>query len=338
MRLYKETIIYVGCPSYNKTGGTELAHQLVKEICKNGRKAKILYYDINEKNKPNEMINPAFRIYVDNYVTVDQVVDERSNILVIPEINIEVLNRFERIQKSIWWMSVDNYVKRDGFVNAVKFYGFWKATKLVLKREITIFEKKLTNGVTHLYQSEYAKKFLLENGITNIARLSDYLNDTYLNVSSVDLTDRHNNVLYNPKKGIDFTKKLIATSSNLNWVPIQNMTTEEVRELLLHSKVYIDFGNHPGKDRFPREAAISGCCIITGKRGSAANDIDINIPKKYKFDDTEENIASIIEKIKFCLNNYRDASKDYEEYRRSILSEKAEFISDVKKLFIKNNV
>ena len=64
---------------------------------------------------------------------------------------------------------------------------------------------------------------------------------------------------------------------------------------------------------------------------------DINIPKKYKFDDTEENIASIIEKIKFCLNNYRDASKDYEEYRRSILSEKAEFISDVKKLFIKNN-
>ena len=77
---------------------------------------------------------------------------------------------------------------------------------------------------------------------------------------------------------------------NLHWKAIENMSTEEVAELLNRSKVYIDFGNHPGKDRFPREAAISGCCIITGQRGAAANDIDVMIPRSYKFPDKTSSI------------------------------------------------
>lgn len=52
------------------------------------------------------------------------------------------------------------------------------------------------------------------------------------------------------------------------------------------SKVYIDFGNHPGKDRIPREAAISGCIVITGKRGAAAFAEDVCIPETYKFDES----------------------------------------------------
>ena len=47
------------------------------------------------------------------------------------------------------------------------------------------------------------------------------------------------------------------------------MTPEQVVDLMSESKVYIDFGNHPGKDRIPREAVINGCCVITGVRGSA---------------------------------------------------------------------
>lgn len=69
------------------------------------------------------------------------------------------------------------------------------------------------------------------------------------------------------KKGIKFTKKLIDKSIGIKWIPIENMTTQQVKSLLGNSKVYVDFGNHPGKDRFPREAAIMGCCVITGKRG-----------------------------------------------------------------------
>lgn len=59
-------------------------------------------------------------------------------------------------------------------------------------------------------------------------------------------------------------------AQDLRWVPLIGMTTEEMRSCMSKSKVYIDFGNHPGKDRIPREAAISGCIVITGKRGAAA--------------------------------------------------------------------
>ncbi|WP_225361560.1 hypothetical protein [Limosilactobacillus reuteri] len=61
MNIRKNTIIYVGCPAFNNTGGTELAHQLVREINELGGHAKILYYDITVKNNA-ETVNPALEI------------------------------------------------------------------------------------------------------------------------------------------------------------------------------------------------------------------------------------------------------------------------------------
>lgn len=50
------------------------------------------------------------------------------------------------------------------------------------------------------------------------------------------------------------------------------------------SMIYIDFGEHPGKDRIPREAAMRDLIVITGRDGAAVNDVDVSIPKKYKID------------------------------------------------------
>lgn len=332
MRVEKNTVIYVGCPAFNKTGGTELAHQLVKTLLDNGKNAYILYYDTN-KIEDSSLINPAFTKYVSEYVTLNQVDDKAENILVVPEIRIELLSSFNKLQKAIWWMSVDNYLKNNGFMNAVKFYGVLRASKLLLTSKIALFEKKLDNQTLHLYQSEYARLFLKSKGITNVARLSDYLNDAYLNTKDVTIEGRKDNVLYNPKKGIAFTQKLIKASPQFNWIPIQNMTTDEVRELLLTSKVYVDFGNHPGKDRFPREAAISGCCIITDKKGSAKNSVDICIPESYKFEDVSSNIELVTLKIKDCLDFFEKNIQSFDSYRESILSEKKVFENDVKTLF-----
>lgn len=332
MRVEKNTVIYVGCPAFNKTGGTELAHQLVKTLLENGKNAYILYYDTN-KIGDNSLINPAFTKYVSEYVTLNQVDDKAKNILVVPEIRIELLSSFNKLQKAIWWMSVDNYLKNNGFMNAVKFYGFLRAAKLLLTNKIALFERNLNNQTLHLYQSEYARLFLESKGVTNVARLSDYLNDTYLNTSEVSIKERKDNVLYNPKKGIVFTQKLIKAAPQFNWIPIQNMTTDEVRELLLTSKVYVDFGNHPGKDRFPREAAISGCCIITDKKGSAKNSVDISIPESYKFEDVSSNIELVILKIKNCLDSFEKNVQSFDSYRASILNEKKVFENDVKSLF-----
>ena len=76
------------------------------------------------------------------------------------------------------------------------------------------------------------------------------------------------------------------------------MTRNEIIRLLQRVKIYIDFGNHSGKDRIPRETAILKCCVMTGLRGSAKYKEDVNIPFDYKFEDKNENISKVIGKIK----------------------------------------
>jgi hypothetical protein len=164
--------------------------------------------------------------------------------------------------------------------------------------------------------------------------LSGYLNEDFLKTQT-DLSKKENIVAYNPKKGFSFTQKIISSAKDIKFVPLINMSREEVIKTLQRAKVYIDFGNHPGKDRLPREAAILGCCVITGKRGSAAFFEDVPIPDEYKFEDKEENIPKIIKKIKDCFENFEKRYKDFEYYRQVIKNEPQKFIEDLKKIFVK---
>jgi hypothetical protein len=164
--------------------------------------------------------------------------------------------------------------------------------------------------------------------------LKAYINISFIE-NHIDLSKKQNIVAYNPKKGFNFTRKIIREGKGLRFVPLENMSREEVIETFKKAKVYIDFGNHPGIDRLPREAAILGCCVITGKRGSAAFFEDVPIPDEYKFEDKEESIPKIIEKIKDCFKNFEERYKDFEYYRKVIRNEPQKFIEDLKRIFIK---
>lgn len=333
LNVSNKTTIYVLCPSYNKTGGTELAHQLVYEINRNHVDAKIAYYE----NQPNPMkINEAFLGYVNSFVQLNEIVDSPENVLIAPEVCTKYLKPYKSIQKCIWWMSVDNYLKWHQAKMTYQCNGLWVVLKGILKGKIFFRKPSFDKKITHFYQSEYAKKFLENCGVTKAYRLSDYLNSSYFNL---DLnTQRKDQVLYNPRKGIQFTQALMAAAPDIKWVPLQGMTTDQVKDTLLHSKVYIDFGNHPGKDRFPREAAMCGCCVITGKRGSAKYFEDIPIADDFKFDESANTLPLIIAKIRECISNYAEISQNFNHYRDFIQSEYNTFLSDVKENFsIKEN-
>lgn len=321
-------IFYILAPAFYKTGGTELAHQLVYELNKQGGNAQITYYDWQKYADP---INPQFRQYVDTYTKIEDIKDEPSNFLMLPEVKYYLTDNYSNIKKGIWWMSVDNYLKNDGYLNAIKIIGFYKATKALIRKRIKLFHRGFDKGIYHFYQSEYAHQFLLQNGVKNTYKLSDYVNDEYL--MPRHSSSRNEYVLYNPKKGFSFTKRLIEKSSDLHWIPIENLTTHEVKELLSQSMVYVDFGNHPGKDRFPREAAISGCCIITSKSGSAGYYEDIPIESKYKFDKTLKNLDEIVARIRECIIKYNMNICDFEEYRKMISCEHEVFKNDVRNFF-----
>lgn len=337
LNISNKTTIYVLCPSYNKTGGTELAHQLVYAINQNHIDAKIAYYEnyANGGGGLNPMkINDAFLGYVDSFVTLDKIVDSPDNILIAPEVCTEYLKSYKAIQKCIWWMSVDNYLKWHNVKVTYQYNGLWTVIKGIIKRKVRFGLPSFDPNITHFYQSEYAKKFLEKCGAAKSYRLSDYLNKEYLDVNPG--LERKDVVLYNPRKGYAFTKKLIDSAPEIMWRPLQNMTTEQVKDTLLCSKVYIDFGNHPGKDRFPREAAMCGCCVITGKRGSAKFFEDVPIADEFKFEENNESLERIIGKIKNCLADYSNQSKKFDGYREFIKGEYDIFQEDVKKIFVGN--
>lgn len=339
------TIIYIASPSI-ASGGPELLHQLCHTLISLGLDARIYYFDTDSLSpKPAE-----YNCYqTKTTFTID---DHPSHLLIVPEVNTELLLTFQAIQKTIWWLSIDNYYAIALSQRTwTKLIGYFNRITKILNLSLSIPSPSLahfirTNSLDtvntkeancHFVQSHYALEHLMSRGISQdkISYLSDFINNDYTSSQYNNaLSIRKNHVLYNPKKGLEFTKKLIEHSPELEWIPLINLNRNELIELLLTSKLYIDFGNHPGKDRFPREAAICGCCIITGKKGSAGNNIDIPIPQCYKFNDDEDAFDQIITQIKFCLHNYSDASADFDSYQSHITFEKEEFEKDVERIFI----
>lgn len=329
--------VYVLCPKGIKTGGPELLHQLVFTInmFDNGPKAYLTYTSETSERAPVE----AYREYIgDSGIEESQIEDDENNVIVFPEINLNLMHKFRNAKKYIWWLSVDNFLLKT-FSGYKKERGILRAIKHALIGDLYICNSNsaIKSADKHLCQSFYAIDYLKSRGINDekIEYLADYINDMYVeNSSEYAKCDKISRVLYNPKKGKEFTQKLIdAAPNNIEWVPLINLTNAQVADYLSTSKLYIDFGNHPGMDRFPREAATCGCCVITDKRGSAKFKEDVNIPDQYKFEDKEENIPAILEQIEYCLNNYDVAFKDFENYRNIIKGQKAKFVEDVNKVF-----
>jgi len=323
LNVTNKSIVYVPCPASHATGGTEVLHQFVYQLNKLGVNAQLFYYRIKKGVDP---IHPRFHKYVQQYAT--HIEDNERNILVVPETRTEYLYRHPRIQKAIWWLSVDFFYDTadvDRWSTLMKMTGITRRYNLKKPNKLTID--------LHMVQSRYAALHLEKHGIHNYDYLSDYLNASFFAPATAPAPTKEDRILYNPKKGWAFTQQLIQQAPQLNWFPLENMTPDEVAQACRTSKVYIDFGQHPGKDRFPREAAISGCCVITGQKGAAANDTDIPIPTSYKFADTTESIPGILQQISYCHTHYNEATRDFDTYRNIIEQQEAEFHSQLRKIF-----
>lgn len=331
--LKKFNNIYILCPANHKTGGTELLHQLANELHANGKTVHIAYYFEGKKANKANPIPDAFKQYNFIACTEKDIPNVSDALLIVPEVCIGKIKKHAKCTTIIWWLSVDNFYKHESIKSISKNFGFLSALKHICIGDL--YNPKLLNKVDyHFYQSYYAKDFLISKGIEQekLFYLSDYINDIYLTLTPN--SNKEDIVLYNPKKGFEFTSKLIEYDKSIKWVPIINMTNEQVRDIMCKAKVYVDFGNHPGKDRIPREAAICGCCIITGLNGSAKFHEDVPIPEKYKFDSSNDNIEHIIMRIHNIMNNYDKISNDFNEYKKFISNEKSTFKKDVKKYFV----
>lgn len=313
--------VYVCCPGDVVTGGPELLHQFVDALQKNNIDAYILYRPFNKKFS----VPQQYKHYKTPVAEYSDDISSSNSIVVLPEVDTGLSKYFPRAHIVVWWLSVDFYFSYTGN-HPIKEFILDKIN-IVTGRRKTISRMKL---YSHYAQSEYARNFLLQNGI-EASMLTDYLGSAHLDVD-VKKSDKEREkiIAYNPKKGVLFTNKLISNNGDYKFVAIKNMTPQQVRNLLLSAMIYIDFGNHPGKDRFPREAAMAGCCIITGRKGSALNNIDICIPLKYKLNENDRNVNAIFRTlVDDIFDNFESITMEFSEYRKIIQNEPKVFEEQV---------
>uniref|UniRef100_UPI003F9645E5 hypothetical protein n=1 Tax=Mycobacterium sp. TaxID=1785 RepID=UPI003F9645E5 len=245
--------------------------------------------------------------------------------VVLPEVYSRHLERFADCRIMFWWMSVNNFHK------AVASTGASAGAEIeALQRHAGI----------HLYQSEYARGFLASADLAPAARLSDKLADDYIAaIGTPPTAGRRDLIAFNPAKGYARTEQIFyALTKSLRQAPqvveLKDRSREEIRRVLSEAKVYIDFGEHPGKDRLPREAAALGACVLTNRRGAAGNAVDLPIPEDCKIDDRkpkwERRAAN---KIHELLGDYTNQAPRFDEYRRQIAGEPHQFAADVAALF-----
>ena len=321
--------IFVACPGNATTAGPEAIHQLVADLNRFGQPAAVVYFPFDRAFASP----PPYRKY---HVPIAPYRDEAGDLIVFPEIVTTYALKVRRARAAIWWMSVNNFT-------CVRYGRAWRDKiryfKYLMKGLRPWGGAKALKHLRHFAQSHYAMEFLAMQNIQ-----ADFLSDPiplyttpgYLAelANKLPHASRLNRILFNPHKGAKITRRLMEAFPDWQFMPLVGYEREQLAEIFLCSKLYIDFGHHPGKDRLPREAAIHGCCVITGINGSAANAVDVPIHANYKLDDKDaEFICRFESVVRRVFHDFDVCMKDFETYRKTISLEQMEFDKQIMNAF-----
>lgn len=192
--MFKNKTFYILCPRKSATGGPELLHQLCFHLKNDFNiSALMCYYPFSSESGMHD----AYSNYKNLETT--KIIDVDSNYIISPEVfpSMQYLSNFKKINKIIWFLSVDNYyISRFGFLDLQKFSianriaNFFKIKKnysflnnqIVSKINMSD-DKILKNSRMILSQSRYAQDFLKKQGYDSMI-VSDYIHDTFYNVTS----------------------------------------------------------------------------------------------------------------------------------------------------------
>jgi len=337
--------IYIVCPPRQQSGGPEAMHQLCDRLNTHPTINNVFMLYIQEhKNSASKVITSANHYqsplatpttYSSLYncpVAPSLPMNISTELIIYPECWTHLIDSFPQAQIAIWWLSVDN--------NHSQFQQFHR------------------KDVLHLYQSHYAKHYLLSHMTPpeNILEMTEYIAPSRIPpVGAVDSGFRDLDVLYNPAKGVHYTDAIrsrseegyklqkggmnnssrsshdggtssTTISSKMRFRPIgeglggrKRISPEEVTSLLLRSKVYIDFGPHPGMDRLPREAALCGCIIVTNGEGSAGFPKDYPIPEEYRIRTFD--VDTVHKILRKSIDEFEERRGSFEDYREWIMGQ-----------------
>ena len=337
--------VYVVSPSYLISGGPDALHQMVYYLRNIGIEADIVYFDLRKKVYK---IPPVYSRYTNDYLLLKDIVDDKENVVILPETLYFLKDNFKHLQIYVWWLSVNNNTDTSIKQKLGKLWSKLNPSVVIklLKRKnkLETFKSFLNNKkidfsdkhIKHLCASYYAYDYVNNINKTSASLLIEPISLSFLQKSNADnIHNRENIILYNPKKNLAFTKQIIKCCKNYTFLPLKGYNQDQLIELYQRATLYIDFGFFPGAERIPKEAVMNGCNIITGLNGASAFYNDVPIPSDYKIASTKENIPLIKEKIDYMMSHYKDCFHDFDAYRNHINRLEDCFIKDLEKLFKK---
>ena len=319
---YKKILIV--CPAGAVTGGPEALHQLAAHMNDLGLPTFMCYLPFNQ----SAQAPPPYERYKTQALPYE---DVPGNLILFPEVYPILALKVKQAQAGLWWLSLENFLERRhiwGLHDKVRYL------KRVIQGRRPWGGAKSLKQILHFSQTEHSSGYLRSCGIEPIP-LIDSINEDFLTDRFLDRIDlKQNIILYNPTKGWKVTERLINAFPDWHFEPLKGLNREQLSEKLYQAKLYIDFGHHPGRDRMPREAAMHGCCLITGKLGSAGNMIDLPIPPQYKLD---SNTNGFVEQFGLLaadiMGDFPKHFTAFEPYRKWLQHEPRIFKEQIQKIF-----
>ncbi|CAG9194459.1 putative Protein O-GlcNAc transferase [Paraburkholderia tropica] len=320
---YEQVVVL--CPVVT-TGGPEALHQLAQVINANGGNAQMAYYGqgstlaedghfLRAAYAPNAEFEAAYARYAPT--PLKEAPLNPGTLIIFPEVQAARARTFPGAKRAVWWLSVDNAI---GSIPELADPAY--ASELLREP-----------GIIHFYQSDYARRFLERHGAREVLPLFDFINRDYLNADLSASAPARRLIGFFPRKGGALATRFVNQHRDLPVAPIQNMSREQVRATLAQCAVYIDFGHHPGKDRVPREAAVSGAVVFLHERGAASCYADHPLDSFYLFREQDIESGLLHAKITTVLARHAEHFAKQRLYRQRVLMEVDEFALQVKTAF-----
>lgn len=294
--------LFIMCP-LTLSGGPEALHQLCNACNASAPAAPVAYmiYVVPAQTEYT-ILQSGWNLY-DAYTRVliaNRIEDIESNVLIIPEVfdSTHLHQRYPRIQKVIWWLSISYAIQTRAFFKHVR--------------------NKVFN---HACQSKFAYD-MIKRYVEKCFYLSDYICPIFWRY--VPVQKKQDRVVFNGLK--DDITKYLCREHGIPCIAIANMDKTMVMNALASSKVYVDMGSHPGKDRLPREARILNCVVVTNRHGSAFHHEDVPIHEKIN------GSGELIELIKDIFVHYDAYLQKQASFKAEIWSQHSRFDAQVQSM------
>ena len=182
---------------------------------------------------------------------------------------------------------------------------------------IEFAERTVRRDINYGTQSFYGQGFVRTQLGGEAFQLTDY---PRLPKIRAEVRNR-NLVLYNGAKGKWKIPDLEALLPDVNFMPIQGLTFDEVCQLLSRAALYVEIGHLPGRDRLAREAANYGTPTVLLARGAGYCWNDFPLGEKYRIPYTTDWASHMAPVIREVLNDPSEILLAQEHFRDWVAGE-----------------